>query len=193
MAPPICSCISLALSEKSRRTAYEKFYWAHHVFLLLVPLTYWHSWHVWQYSYIGARASQPCIPAGCRLDPNPSASERLTAPDSQSSQAQRSAQRCLSRVPYVRTYIRTNSLEPCRAVAGVALWLYNKCLTIIRCRSAVTVESSQVVGGGVTYLSLRREDGAPIRHRAGQVRPRLAPWRTARGGTALHGTTLCAH
>jgi predicted ferric reductase len=43
----------LALSTTSRRTAYERFYKFHHVFLGLIPLSYYHSWHVWQYSYIG--------------------------------------------------------------------------------------------------------------------------------------------
>eukprot|EP01043_Picozoa_sp_COSAG02_P010339 COSAG02_NODE_362_length_23815_cov_27.096981_2_plen_651_part_00 len=43
----------LALSSTTRRTAYERFYTWHHVFLGLIPLSYYHSWHVWQYSYIG--------------------------------------------------------------------------------------------------------------------------------------------
>lgn len=43
----------LALSSTSRRKTYEKFYKWHHVFLILIPLSYFHSWHVWQYSYIG--------------------------------------------------------------------------------------------------------------------------------------------
>ena len=43
----------LALSSTTRRKAYERFYKWHHVFLGLIPLSYYHSWHVWQYSYIG--------------------------------------------------------------------------------------------------------------------------------------------
>ena len=43
----------LALSSTTRRTAYERFYKWHHVFLVLIPLSYFHSWHLWQYSYIG--------------------------------------------------------------------------------------------------------------------------------------------
>ena len=43
----------LALRPSVRRAAYERFYYWHHAFLLLIPVAYYHSWHVWQYSYIG--------------------------------------------------------------------------------------------------------------------------------------------
>ena len=43
----------LALSTKTRRATYERFHMWHHVFLGFIPLSYYHSWHVWQYSYIG--------------------------------------------------------------------------------------------------------------------------------------------
>ena len=42
-----------ALAASSRRDNYARFYKFHHVFLGLIPLAYYHSWHVWQYSYIG--------------------------------------------------------------------------------------------------------------------------------------------
>jgi predicted ferric reductase len=96
--------MALALTPKIRRTAYEKFYMAHHIFLLLIPITYWHSWHVWQYSYI-----------------------------------------------------------------GVLLWVYNKVLSVRRSKLTLELlEATPYKDAGLTFLSLRRPDGAPLGHRAGQ-------------------------
>ena len=41
------------LAHRVRRRNYELFYSAHRVVLLLIPVAYYHSWHLWQYSYVG--------------------------------------------------------------------------------------------------------------------------------------------